>query len=633
MINCFANCNATETISVPAGTYLVYAKYYTASYTLICEKKATVTVDGGNDPCANAGGDSDGDGTCDHDDCQPNDPNFPATPGTTCNDGNPNTANDVVTADGCGCAGTPTGPEICIHRDASNSKTSCGSGNNYGFYAKNLVSGISEDDRYKISNGEFKEFDDGTATFTARATNRSNSSVKFDISVNLSGRTSTPPAGSPKGTNCYNINTGDWYYYTNLSGTLTGLNDVAGGVISIALDNNIAFQVGTGANLNDENRFGASSWLSYTVVSDPSASGVHFKDHVQMDFNIRLSGSGGDPCPTGGGACANQGGDADGDGVCAYQDCNDNDANVPAIPGTSCNDGDANTDNDVIQSDGCTCAGTNNGGGGSGCGNISISAGPGSIIVSGLDGAPVSSVQVFSTDWTQVFYTCFGSCDATETIPLSAGSYIVLAKYYNASWVPECDITETVTVANALVASDYFDFEVVKQEEHAEILWVHNQGGIVDDYVVEHSLDGSSFAELVDHPSKGGTEAEVYHAYDFQPATGDNFYRIRMDLSDGNVTYSDMRLVHYADLIDFTLFPNPANQFAKVNLETVVGKEDVTISIFNNLGVTVKTFELAEVYSKYFQMDIRELKEGHYIVWLNVPGHKPLARQLVVGKL
>ena len=31
--------------------------------------------------------DTDGDGTCDEDDCQPNDANFPATPGTSCNDG------------------------------------------------------------------------------------------------------------------------------------------------------------------------------------------------------------------------------------------------------------------------------------------------------------------------------------------------------------------------------------------------------------------------------------------------------------------------------------------------------------------------------------------------------------------
>ncbi|MFK7806644.1 MAG: peroxidase family protein, partial [Saprospiraceae bacterium] len=63
-----------------------------------------------SNPCASLGGDSDGDGICDNEDCQPNNPAYPATPGTACNDGNPNTINDVVAANGCGCAGQITTP-------------------------------------------------------------------------------------------------------------------------------------------------------------------------------------------------------------------------------------------------------------------------------------------------------------------------------------------------------------------------------------------------------------------------------------------------------------------------------------------------------------------------------------------
>jgi len=58
--------------------------------------------------------------------------------------------------------------------------------------------------------------------------------------------------------------------------------------------------------------------------------------------------------------CANSGGDSDNDGICANNDCDDNNANIGAMQaaGTSCNDGNAATENDVIQVDGCTCAGT-----------------------------------------------------------------------------------------------------------------------------------------------------------------------------------------------------------------------------------------------------------------------------------
>ena len=56
--------------------------------------------------------------------------------------------------------------------------------------------------------------------------------------------------------------------------------------------------------------------------------------------------------------------DVDNDQICSDVDCDDNDPNIGAQqqPGTACDDNDPNTENDEIQSDGCTCAGTPIGG-------------------------------------------------------------------------------------------------------------------------------------------------------------------------------------------------------------------------------------------------------------------------------
>ena len=56
--------------------------------------------------CADNGGDSDGDAICDEEDCAPNDPNFPKSVGTPCDDGNEATVDDQIQADGCTCEGT-----------------------------------------------------------------------------------------------------------------------------------------------------------------------------------------------------------------------------------------------------------------------------------------------------------------------------------------------------------------------------------------------------------------------------------------------------------------------------------------------------------------------------------------------
>lgn len=49
--------------------------------------------------------DSDNDSICDDEDCQPNNPNLPTEPGTSCDDENAMTTDDVILEDGCTCEG------------------------------------------------------------------------------------------------------------------------------------------------------------------------------------------------------------------------------------------------------------------------------------------------------------------------------------------------------------------------------------------------------------------------------------------------------------------------------------------------------------------------------------------------
>ncbi len=178
-----------------------------------------------------------------------------------------------------------------------------------------------------------------------------------------------------------------------------------------------------------------------------------------------------------------------------------------------------------------------------------------------------------------------------------------------------------------------FQLETVKGEEHVELYWTHNEGFKIETYILQKSTNGIDFKLFSELQSKGGHTEKMYQGYDLSPALGDNFYRVMMVDLDGSFTYSEIKLIHFTDLVDFVLFPNPANDFVKINLEEVVGSENVTIQVFNNLGIQMKVFELDKIYSRYYQLDIRSLKEGHYIIWLNVPGRRPTARQLVVGKI
>ncbi len=136
--------------------------------------------------------------------------------------------------------------------------------------------------------------------------------------------------------------------------------------------------------------------------------------------------------------------DNDGDGVPASIDCNDTDPNLTTT-GALCNDGNANTINDVVQAN-CTCAGTPSGSGGTTVlceGNTSLTFDDGSIIMTGELGQEYF-FQIFDFNWKEI-YNCGWQCGNTKTVSnLTAGDYRVYIK--NSNYQVICD--KVITLSN-----------------------------------------------------------------------------------------------------------------------------------------------------------------------------------------
>ncbi len=104
----------------------------------LCESFETIEVQ--NSGCT----DNDEDGVCEEQDCDDNNPQVPATSGSACNDGNPDTQNDIIQADGCTCVGDPISTECNFDVTTSNGKIS--------------ISGLTAADRAKIFTDNFDTF-------------------------------------------------------------------------------------------------------------------------------------------------------------------------------------------------------------------------------------------------------------------------------------------------------------------------------------------------------------------------------------------------------------------------------------------------------------------------------------------
>ena len=166
--------------------------------------------------------------------------------------------------------------------------------------------GVATDLVFDPTPGTFTQNADGTATLTGTAYSAGNPANGFEVSVQLTGFTTVPAAGSPKKelkSSSYEenggpIDTSTWWYYTSYSGTLTGVGGWSGAVIAIQITGP-AFQVGVGANGKNGN-FGASAWFTWQVTSQPT-SGAHLQSSGQGDFNLDLLDS--SQCQPGGGWC------------------------------------------------------------------------------------------------------------------------------------------------------------------------------------------------------------------------------------------------------------------------------------------------------------------------------------------
>ncbi len=467
-------------------------------------------------PCTNNGGDADGDGVCADVDCDDSDPNLPAAAGTACDDGDPNTENDVIGADGCSCAGTVVGACDNNGGDADGD-------------------GICAD----------VDCDDNNANLPATvgsACDDGDTTTENDII----GADGCSCAGTPISTGCnpmYTIN---------------------GNILSVT---------GLNGEHNSINIYQIPGWAGYYDCFDNCPSEIVLPDgeynlHIkvldagyqitcQLQENIIIDGSAactpGGPCNDGDACtdndlwdadcnCAGTVTDADGDGVCAADDCDDGDATLPATIGSTCDDGDATTENDVIGADGCTCAGVDP----AGC-NITVATSPGTITIDGLNGVHVI-VQVFDDKWVFV-RNCLDDCNDPEVISgLAAGTYYVKAINYDENWNLACDNIDYYTVT----------------------------GGA--------NLQGQEGAENEETST------------------------------------------------EFLVYPNPAAKQVNINLKDFIG-QSAEVQIYNQLGQMMDIRSVDSVTEEALTFDLTKYTSGVYAVTIKTENNKRLTKLFVVNKL
>ena len=582
--------------------------------------------------------DLDNDGVCSDVDCDDNDPNVPTTPGTACNDGNPNTNNDVIQADGCTCAGV-----LCVDADNDGVCADEDCDDNDPFLP--TIPGSICDDGDPNTTGDVYLADGCTcAGIGGGAANCDN--VQFiggNGIITLTGLTAASEEieiiGAPtnwiptlicaEADPCSNP-----FVITNLSSGLYTVKlqmfgddnsycyiqqdvlvtdgpctDADGDGICVELDcddNNPALPATPGNSCDDGNA---------ATIND-----VYLADGCTCQGVV--------PCPI----------DVDNDGVCSDVDCDDNNPNLPTTPGTACDDGDANTQGDVIQADGCTCQGSM--GGTANCANVQFNGGAGQITLSNLV-AQGEKIEIIGagTNW-QIIVICDMNCNDTQVIPsLSPGFYTVKLQMFgddNSYCYRQEEVEVTTPSLNAPALNRnqaILAFTAYPAANAVELEWLNNTGYKNDLFVIERSSDGAFFEPIMEFNAATSTnELSRFIEADQQPLVGTNHYRLKLIYTDGTVDYTPTKQVTFNPIAAFSLYPNPAKESVFVHLKQYLAK-DVHISITDHLGRVLHEENLPQLAQTRHEISLANFENGLYIVQIKTEGKQAVTRKLMVARL
>lgn len=661
VIVCDGDCASTQTVSnLAAGTYIVKLLMLGEGGAL-CFREEEVVVTNIN--CSSLGGDADGDGICANNDCDDNDAAIGARqiPGASCNDGNPNTNNDVIQADGCSCQG----------ENATGGTANCDivtfSGGAGQFTLSNLTA-QSERVEYFGAATNYQTIEACNGNCTETQTVLGLSAGNYVVKLLMIGN---------DGTFCYRE---EQVVVTESTGGLCAANggDADGDGICADVDcddtrANIGVAQAPGTSCDDGNPATANDVIqadgctclgvidgdlcgqrggdadSDGICADidcddtradigvAQVPGTNCDDGNPNTFNDVIQGDG---CTCLGTIdatfCELRGGDADEDGVCADIDCDDNSADigVAQVPGTSCDDGNPNTANDVIQADGCMCLGDV-----VDCDAVTFEGGAGTITVSNLN-APTVELDIIGAPTNyELINICDGTCNVQQVISnLAPGSYSVKLLLEGAGG---CYTEEDVVVSASFAPSstDRTSSELYLNGfanlQDIELQWVHNDERSKRYFVLEKSIDGELFEpiQVVNSEDIGGSIA-AYNQLDEQPQLGNNYYRIGTAFSDGDFAYSEIVKVDFTPLNQFDVFPNPVNYQGElfINLSDFAGKS-ADLVIYNALGQPVQFKQVDEIGDSPMMIQLDGLVDGVYSVGVEVQGKRLQARRFMVQRL
>lgn len=265
-----------------------------------------------------------------------------------------------------------------------------------------------------------------------------------------------------------------------------------------------------------------------------------------------------------------------------------------------------------------------------------VNNGNGTISVLNI-GTYTAAIQIFNSNWQPVYNKTHNS--SRIIIPLNSGTHYVKVQLYNTNgaWEYICekmfklDVTaEEISSLNA--QATILDIQAKAETNRAAIQWVNNTGFKNDYFVVEKLNNTTGLFEVLETVNSKFTKGlESYTTYDNNVTDGDNTYRIKLMMLDGQELNSSIKTVQYKDVYNVRVFPNPASDYFELDLKQYEGK-NVTLYVYDLIGnlALTKTFE--KVGTTPVHIDLENVTSGQLLIRVTASGRRDVMKKLIIQK-
>ncbi|SEJ01519.1 Por secretion system C-terminal sorting domain-containing protein [Dyadobacter sp. SG02] len=172
------------------------------------------------------------------------------------------------------------------------------------------------------------------------------------------------------------------------------------------------------------------------------------------------------------------------------------------------------------------------------------------------------------------------------------------------------------------------DFSGAKVENTIALKWNTAEETNSDHFDVQRSADGKSWATIGAQKSRGESFAEVNYGFvDKKPASGDNYYRLKMVDADQTFAYSKIIKVGFdnaALLSEF--YPNPVSDI--LNLKSTDWSQVKSVELHSLTGLSV--YRSGKAIAK--TIDVKNLPVGMYILTITHKNGEVVNRKVLINR-